>query len=95
MTCLTCIFWDYQHSWLEDVPLDIQYVADCERVRLAHCRCHSPNAFVVPEMRSPNGFKILSLFPATTSDTMCGDYEEDVNRMGSSTNDNEKSETSG
>ena len=81
MTCKTCIFWDHSHSWIEEVPIEIQYVADCAESRVAHCRRNAPQAFLVPDPDSKKGFKILSIFPATAHDTFCGEYVEDVNRM--------------
>ena len=85
--CRTCIFWDSNHSWIEEIPIEMQYVADCTETRIAHCRRRSPNTYVVPESDSQKGFKILSLFPVTDVDTMCGDYIEDANRIRSRVND--------
>jgi len=81
MICKTCIFWDANHSWIEEIPIEVQYVADCEQSRVAHCRRHSPSTYVVPEPSKPMGFKILSLFPITSYDTFCGDYVEDESRI--------------
>ncbi len=81
MNCKTCIFWDIHHSWIEEVPINLQYVADCAESRVAHCRRHSPTTYIVPEPDSQKGFKILSLFPATVYNTMCGDWVEDVERV--------------
>ena len=86
MNCRTCIFWDAEHSWIEEILPELQYVADCAEVRIAHCRHHSPNTYIVPEPDSPRGFKILSLFPVTETTTLCGDYIEDVNRLRSNNN---------
>lgn len=94
--CRTCIYWDYQHSWIEEVPINIQFVAGCTECRIAHCRCHCPSTYIVPEPGSPKGFEILSLFPATVANTMCGDYVEDDGRLQrSEQNGREKSEVSG
>ena len=79
--CRTCIYWDHCHSWIDEVPPDLQYVADCAEARVAHCRRHSPNTYIVPEPDSPKGFKILSIFPVTVAGGMCGDYVEDVGRV--------------
>lgn len=94
MNCNTCIFWDSEHSWIEEIPLDLQFVADCEESRVAHCRAHSPTTTIVPA-DTPNGFKILSLFPATVHNTLCGEWVEDESRVnGSKTNDKEESKAS-
>lgn len=81
MNCKTCIFWDIEHSWIEEVPTELQYIADCAESHVAHCRRHSPMTYVVPEPNSKNGFKILSLFPATAHDAFCGDFVEDGDRV--------------
>lgn len=79
--CRTCIYWDHQHSWIEEIPPDLQYVADCTESRVAHCRRHCPTTYMVHEPDSPKGFKILSLFPATVANGFCGDYVEDIGRV--------------
>ncbi len=86
--CRTCLYWDYEHSWIEEIPTEMQFVADCAETRIAHCRRHNPNTYIVPEPDSPKGFKILSLFPVTDVNTVCGDYVEDCNRVRSNVNEN-------
>lgn len=79
--CRSCIYWDSEHSWIDEIPLHLQFVADCTECRMAHCRRHCPNTYIVPEPNSPRGFRILSLFPVTVVDGMCGDYVEGVDRV--------------
>ena len=88
MNCRTCIFWNSDQSWIEELPLEVQFTAGCTEARISHCRRHSPNTYIVPEPNSPKGFKVLSLFPVTAADDMCGDYVEDGNRIRSKVNDN-------
>ncbi len=86
MNCRTCIYWNSDQSWIEEIPTELQFVANCAEARISHCRRHSPNTYIVPEPDSPKGFKVLSLFPVTAADDMCGDYVEDEDRIRSKAN---------